>query len=74
MENAIRHFRANKGLTQEQLGQLVGVQKSAVSKWEVGVAPSASSAIRIEEATNGAVPRWVLRPDLWQRPEQGAAA
>ena len=32
----IREARIKKGLTQEQLGELMGVQKSAVAKWENG--------------------------------------
>lgn len=32
----IRRCRKNCGLTQEQLGIIVGVQKSAVQKWESG--------------------------------------
>lgn len=32
----IKKLRIEKHLTQEQLGNLVGVQKSAVSKWERG--------------------------------------
>lgn len=32
----IKEARMAKGLTQEELGKLVGVQKSAVAKWENG--------------------------------------
>lgn len=32
----IRDARIAKGLTQEELGKIVGVQKSAVAKWENG--------------------------------------
>ena len=32
----IKDARIAKGLTQEELGNLVGVQKSAVAKWENG--------------------------------------
>lgn len=34
--NYIRQLRNEKGLTQEQLGDLIGVQKAAVQKWENG--------------------------------------
>lgn len=34
--NYIRRLRNEKGLTQEQLGEMVGVQKAAVQKWENG--------------------------------------
>lgn len=34
--NIIKDARIRKGLTQEQLASFVGVQKSAVAKWETG--------------------------------------
>ena len=37
----IKKYRMEKGLTQEQLGQLVGVTTQAVSKWECGGTPDA---------------------------------
>lgn len=37
----IKKFRTSKGITQEQLGQLVGVTTQAVSKWERGGTPDA---------------------------------
>lgn len=37
----IKKFRIAKGITQEQLGQLVGVTTQAVSKWERGGTPDA---------------------------------
>lgn len=72
--NAIRDFRLIRSLTQEQLGQLIGVQKAAVSKWEAGVPPSAASAIKIEQATGGALPKWKTRPDLWDAPHRSEVA
>lgn len=35
----IKRFRVQKGLTQEQLGGIVGVSMQAVSKWERGGTP-----------------------------------
>lgn len=32
----IRQARINKGMTQQELGELVGVQKSAIAKYESG--------------------------------------
>ena len=32
----IKLLRVNKGLTQEELGRLIGVQKSAINKYEKG--------------------------------------
>ena len=37
----IKRYRKDKGITQEQLGQLVGVTTQAVSKWECGGTPDA---------------------------------
>ena len=37
----IKKHRIAKGITQEQLGQLVGVTTQAVSKWERGGTPDA---------------------------------
>ena len=34
MKNRIKEFRESFGLTQEQLGELVGVQKAQISKLE----------------------------------------
>lgn len=39
--NQIKKYRTEKGITQEQLGQLVGVTTQAVSKWERGGTPDA---------------------------------
>ncbi|MDE6281608.1 MAG: helix-turn-helix transcriptional regulator [Oscillospiraceae bacterium] len=39
LSDRIAELRKERGLTQEQLGQLVGVSAQAVSKWEKGGAP-----------------------------------
>ena len=36
LSERIAQLRKDRGLTQEQLGQLVGVSAQAVSKWEKG--------------------------------------
>ena len=36
MGNIIRQLRLEKGLTQEELGKVIGVQKSAIRKYESG--------------------------------------
>lgn len=33
----IKELRTSKGLTQEELGKIVGVQRAAVQKWESGM-------------------------------------
>ena len=39
LSECIAELRRARNLTQEQLGQLVGVSAQAVSKWEKGGAP-----------------------------------
>ena len=39
LNERIASVRKAAGLTQEQLGELVGVSRQAVSKWESGQAP-----------------------------------
>ena len=41
----IRQYRRLRGITQEQLGSLVGVTTQAVSKWERGGTPVSTSLI-----------------------------
>lgn len=49
---ALRQFRKLKGMTQGELGQLVGVPQSTVSKWEKGAQqPDAEHAAKLSEAT-----------------------
>lgn len=72
MRNAILKYRRANDLTLDQFANLVGVQKSAVWKWENGIVPSPAKAIEIEEATGGKIRRWQLRPDLWNKPREAA--
>ena len=48
----IRLLRLNKGLTQEELGELIGVQKSAINKYEKGRVENIkrSTFVRLAEA------------------------
>lgn len=45
----IKKYRMAKGITQEQLGQLVGVTTQAVSKWERGGTPDAELLPKLSE-------------------------
>ena len=36
----IKEIRIEKGLTQEQLAEQLGVSQKSVSRWETGVSPS----------------------------------
>lgn len=53
---------------------IVALGTSKIALWQIatgwrGKRPSPERAIAIEQATNGIVPRWVTRPDLWDAPE-----
>jgi DNA-binding transcriptional regulator YdaS (Cro superfamily) len=56
----------NAGITRAELAQRVGVTPGLVSHWISGyVRISAERALQIEQATDGAIPRHLLRPDLF---------
>jgi len=67
-------YRKTRGLTLEAFGDMVGVQKAAVSKWEDGHGPSIENAVKIEQATGGDLPRYVTRPDVWSPSPQSENA
>lgn len=47
----IKELRKSRGLSQEELGRIVGVERSAVSKWETGEAkPRADLLIKLAKA------------------------
>lgn len=48
----IKKYRIEKGITQEQLGQLVGVTTQAVSRWERGGTPDAEILPAVSEVLN----------------------
>ena len=52
---------------QAVLAQKIGCAQQTVSKMLNRSGPvSAENALRIDRATGGLVPKWRLRPDLWQ--------
>lgn len=57
------------GKSQARLAGAIGSSQSAVSRMLLRQIPvSAEAAVSIERATMHAVPRWKLRPDLWEKP------
>jgi DNA-binding transcriptional regulator YdaS (Cro superfamily) len=66
--SAIEHFGS-----EAKLAEAAGVSQPAINKAKKAARVSADLAIKIESATQGAVPRWALRPDLWDRPAARAA-
>lgn len=63
----LRDYRLRSSITLAQFGARLGVNKTTVLRWEAG-RPPAERAVDIERATNGELPRHVLRPDLFAPP------
>lgn len=60
---------------QGALAELIGKTQQAVSLMVRGKTRiSAETAIAVERATNGRVPKWKLRPDIFERPRRRATA
>jgi DNA-binding transcriptional regulator YdaS (Cro superfamily) len=54
--------------SQNKLGDLIKRSQSTISHWAKSGIP-AEAAIEIERATDGKIPRWMCRPDLWEHPQ-----
>jgi DNA-binding transcriptional regulator YdaS (Cro superfamily) len=59
--------------SQAKLAQACGVVQQSISAALNSGRVSAEMAVKIDRATNGAVPHWQLRPDLWTAPEEVAS-
>lgn len=51
--------------SQSRLADLLGTKQSTVSYWAKSGLMPAEKAVELERVTNGEIPRWVSRPDLW---------
>jgi DNA-binding transcriptional regulator YdaS (Cro superfamily) len=52
--------------SQSEFARIIGVKQPSVFGWMSGkTKPSAKSAIKIEKATNGALTRAEIRPDIF---------
>jgi DNA-binding transcriptional regulator YdaS (Cro superfamily) len=60
--------------SQTRLGELCGVSQNAIWSARQAGRVSAELAVSIESATDGKIPRWKLRPDLWDAPKKSGAA
>ena len=61
MGDRIRELRIKSGLTQEELGRLIGVQKSAIRKYEAGAVENIKrSSIQIMADTFGVTPTYLM--------------
>jgi len=68
--NIIRRWRTSQGISQRELGERLGVQDAAVTKWEQGRV-SAEKALPLHNLTG--IPLYVLRPDIYPAPPAGGA-
>lgn len=59
--------------SEAKLGDACGVSQSAIWKAKKAGRVSGELAVRIDRATEGAIPKHRLRPDLWEPPTRGAA-
>lgn len=54
--------------SQAQMAMALGVRQPTISEWVRGDRPiPVERCVQIEQATNGVVRRWDLRPDDWHR-------
>lgn len=60
--------------SEAKLASACGISQAAVWKAKRVGRVSAQFAVSIDRATAGEVPRWKLRPDLWERPAERAMA
>lgn len=64
--NALSKFRKSKGLTQEQVADILGTTKATVSRWESEKRrPDPATTVEIERKLG--IPRHELRPDLFSK-------
>ncbi|WP_407399656.1 helix-turn-helix domain-containing protein [Treponema sp.] len=69
----IRNARIQKNLTQEELGNMLGVQKSAIAKWENGrvVNIKRSNLKKLSDILE--IPAHELISDDWENPTEDMA-
>ena len=64
MGDRIKRLRTEKGLTQEQLGDLVGVKRAAVNKWESGLTENLKRTVILRLSEIFEVdPSYLIAPD-----------
>ena len=66
---ALEHFNGS----QAALARAAGVTQPAIHKVINAKRVSAEMALKIEAATEGAVPRHIIRPDLWSAPRPASS-
>ncbi|AYO83681.1 transcriptional regulator [Methylobacterium brachiatum] len=69
ISKAIRYFGS-----QALMAKAIGSSQSAISRMLLlEIAVTAEVAVAIDRASSGAVPRWEIRPDLWDQPIRASA-
>lgn len=64
----LNEFLSGGGRSNIELARAIGVPPALISQWRNGARPvPVGRCTPIEQATNGAVRRWHLRPDDWHR-------
>jgi transcriptional regulator with XRE-family HTH domain len=67
--NELVKFRESRGLTQSQLGELLGTTKATVSRWETDKRqPDPAMALTIEKILG--IPRHLVRPDIYDKTDR----
>lgn len=64
----INDFLAKANLTETAFAGQLGLSQAQVNRLRHGARVTAELAVKIEAATEGAVSRSELRPDLWPTP------
>lgn len=66
MKHPLHAFRVENRITLDAFAKILDVSVATVSRIENGKqAVTAEMAVAIEKATDGAVPRGIMRSDLW---------
>lgn len=53
MANKIKQYRERKNITQEELAKMVGVNRTAVALWELGINdPRADKLVKLSDTLN----------------------
>lgn len=66
----IKNARKSKGYTQEELGKLIGVQKSAVAKYELGRVVNIKRSVLSKISKVLEIPPVELVSDIEERPDE----
>lgn len=61
----LQQFREERALSQKQFGELIGVDRVTVARWETGTRKVATRILWRVAAVTG-IPPAILRPDLGQ--------